>query len=129
MRHFFRMSSRRIYDPVMDKDFTLAYVKELVSKGTRVEYTDAESGIDLLPTLFKRTFKSNVSEENVLGPKEPINQIKKSPCKKCGAMTYNRFRCTLCLDKVKSLIDGDFIYYNESGEVENDEWYKKEGGR
>jgi len=125
MRTFVRRDGRRIEEEGSSKRVTREFIRTLIESGVEVRYVDFDTRQDLMQNLYRGINKRNTSYhasesdlENGLGPVHPEFGDKKRKCGSCNALTVNRYKCSNCLELVSSRIDGDFIYYNSSGEYD-----------
>lgn len=124
MRTFVRKDKRRIHEEGTNKQVSRDFIRNLIASGIEVRYIDFDTKEDLIQNIFKGRNKRNTSYhvspsdlENGLGAVLPEFGDKKRKCPCCNTITVNRYRCSSCLDKI-NVMDGDFIYYNSSGDYE-----------
>jgi hypothetical protein len=112
MLKYIRRGKKYIYSLDQQKFVHGNELRSHLDNGTPFEYTDPETGKNLIPGLRKGTRKNppKVVDE-LLGPEEPLYKTKLYSCSNCGIMNKNRFRCTDCINLVDSNIEGDNIYY------------------
>lgn len=125
MRTFVRKDRRRIQEEGSSKYVTREYLRNLIDSGVQIRYVDFDTREDLIQNIYKGRNKRNASYEvsesdfkNGLGAVLPEFGDKKRKCPYCNTITVNRYRCSSCLDDITANLDGDFIYYNSSGDHE-----------
>ena len=115
MMKFVRLKNGAIRSVKTNKPTSRDDIRDYVKRGIQVSFIDKETNEDLRHTLFDREHASELTDELCdlvgLGPDEPLNKPKINKCRSCGVKTINRFRCVTCLDKIKSRVDGDYLYY------------------
>ncbi len=93
IHRFIRYEQKHVRNVTTSAKSSERVILELLEAGEQVIYRCQKSGNDLLPGLYKR------SADRLLGPEEP-EAAKQYPCRRCGVMNINRFKCTSCWDLV-----------------------------
>lgn len=122
MRKFYRIDKRRIICADSKKAANRNMILNLINSGVRVQYVDRDTGEDLMPIIM-RLGSNKIQKENDdsdLGPTTPLYKAKLNNCKRCKALTVNRFNCSTCLDKIQTRIDEDYIFFTSSSSSDID---------
>lgn len=115
MLKFIRVVNNTIISEKTKKKVSREDIRELIKKGFMVSYTDKKTKEDLRYTLFEKEHAKQLTPEIAdalgIGPDVPLVEPKKRKCNTCSVLTINRFRCTHCIERLKSRIDDEYIYF------------------
>lgn len=112
MKNYLKFSNKRIFEvgsktPTTEKIIFINYKRGLVSS-----YVDGYSKENLLPNLIKRfqtgKYANRYSKkaEEELGPSLPLMETKYYNCIECDDPTPNRYRCSVCWEKISHVSAG-----------------------